>query len=60
MNFVQPIRDKEKLEEMKNELRKNGTRDYMLFYTGINTGLRISDLLRLNREITYIYYREEN
>lgn len=50
MNFVQPIRDKEKLEEMKNELRKNGTRDYMLFYTGINTGLRISDLLRLNRD----------
>lgn len=50
MNFVQPIRDKEKLEEMKNELRKNGTRDYMLFYTGINTGLRISDILRLNRD----------
>ena len=50
MNFVQPIRDKEKLEEMKEELRKSGTRDYMLFYTGINTGLRISDLLKLNRD----------
>ena len=36
MNFFQPIRDKEKLEEMKEELRKSGTRDYMLFYTGIN------------------------
>lgn len=48
MNFVQPIRDKNKLEEIKNELKKNGTRDYMLFYTGINTGLRISDLLKLN------------
>jgi len=48
MNYVQPIRDKEKLEEMKNELKKKGTRDYMLFYTGINTGLRISDLLKLN------------
>lgn len=47
MNYVQPIRDKEKLEEMKNELKKKGTRDYMLFYTGINTGLRISDLLKL-------------
>lgn len=50
MNLVQPIRDREKLEEMKDELRKNGTRDYMLFYTGINTGLRISDLLKLNRD----------
>lgn len=50
MNFVQPIRDKEKLEEMKEELRKSGTRDYMLFYTGINTVLRISDLLKLNRD----------
>ncbi len=48
MNFVQPIRDKEKLEMMKEELKKNGTRDYMLFYVGINTGLRISDLVRLN------------
>lgn len=37
MNLVQPIRDKEKLEEMKEELKKRGTRDYLLFYTGINT-----------------------
>jgi len=50
MNFVQPIRSKEKLEEMKDELRKKGTRDYMMFYTGINTGLRISDLIKLNRD----------
>ena len=33
MNYVQPIRDREKLEEMKEELKKNGTRDYMMFYT---------------------------
>ncbi len=50
MNFVQPIRDKNKLEEMKEELKKNGTRDFMMFYTGINTGLRISDLVKLNRD----------
>ena len=48
MNLVQPIRDKEMLEKMKDELKKSGTRDYMIFYTGINTGLRISDLLKLN------------
>lgn len=50
MNFVQPFRSKEKLEEMKDELRKSGTRNYMMFYTGINTGLRISDLVKLNRD----------
>lgn len=50
MNFVQPIRDKNKLEEMKEELKKSGTRNFMMFYTGINTGLRISDLVRLNRD----------
>lgn len=47
MEFVQPIRDKSKIEDMKRELLKNGTRDYLLFYTGINTGLRISDILEL-------------
>ena len=49
MNYVQPIRNKSKLEEMKDELKKNGTRDFMMFYTGINTGLRISDLVKLNK-----------
>lgn len=48
MNFVEPIRDKNKLEEMKNELKKKGTRNYIMFYTGINSGLRISDLVKLN------------
>ena len=47
MNIVQPIRDKEKLEQMKFELKKHGTRDYMLFYLGINTGLRVSDIVKL-------------
>lgn len=47
MNFVQPIRSKTKLEEMKNELRKNGTRDFLMFYTGINTGLRVSHIVKL-------------
>ena len=62
MEYVQPIRDKEKIEEMKRELLKNGTRDYLLFYTGINTGLRISDILALQvkdiRDKTHISIRE--
>ena len=47
MEIVQPIRDKSKINEMKIELKKNGTRDYLLFITGINTGLRISDIIKL-------------
>ncbi len=47
MNKVEPIRSKEKIEKMKTELIKRGYRDYLLFVMGINTGLRISELLRL-------------
>lgn len=47
MNFVQPIRDKKVIDDFKRELLKKSYRDYMLFTMGINTGLRISDLLKL-------------
>ncbi|MCM1266017.1 MAG: site-specific integrase [Candidatus Gastranaerophilales bacterium] len=47
MEFVQPIRSKEKIEEIKTVLKENGSRDLLLFSMGINTGLRISDLLKL-------------
>ena len=50
MNFVQPIRDIEIIEKVKNELLKSGYRDYLLFIMGINTGLRISDLLKIRVE----------
>ena len=45
MRFVQPIRDKEIIEQFKKELLKISYRDYMMFVIGINTGLRIGDLL---------------
>ena len=44
MNYVEPIRKKRDIEMMKEELKKNGTRDYLLFVFGINVGLRISDI----------------
>lgn len=50
MEYVEPIRDKKKLETMKKVLRGNSLRDYCLFVLGINSGLRISDLLRLRVE----------
>lgn len=48
MNFVQPIRDPEIIADIKKNLRKQkDIRNYILFVVGINTGLRISDILQL-------------
>lgn len=47
MNVVEPIRDLKKIEAMKRMLHKN-SRDSLLFVMGINTALRVSDLLKLN------------
>jgi integrase len=47
MRTVQPIRDIEKIAAMKAELLKTGRRNWFLFVLGINTGLRISDILKL-------------
>lgn len=44
----EPIRDTQKIRQMKEWLLVNKTyRDYFLLFLGLNTGLRISDLLRL-------------
>ena len=56
MKYVQPIRDKNKIEEIKSYLKQNGSRDLLLFTMGINTGLRISDLLKLK----VIYVRNKS
>jgi integrase len=47
MKIVEPIRDRKKIELMKKILRGGGVRDYALFVLGINSGLRISDILKL-------------
>ena len=47
MNVVQPIRDPEKVRQIEHYLAGRSRRDCMLFVTGINSGLRISDLLNL-------------
>lgn len=48
MNPVEPIRDKIKILAIKKNLRESGNiRNYLLFVMGINTALRISDLLAL-------------
>ncbi|HYF75651.1 MAG TPA: site-specific integrase [Symbiobacteriaceae bacterium] len=49
MEFVQPIRERRQIEAMKRQLKGNeyGLRDVCLFTLGINSGLRVSDLLKL-------------
>lgn len=47
MNYVQPIRDTEIIAGIKEYLKHENERNYMLFVTGINSGLRISDILPL-------------
>ena len=47
MEFVQPIRDLKQIETIKKLLKLQNLRDYCLFVLGINSGLRISDLLKL-------------
>ena len=63
MEFVEPIRDKRKIELVKVILKKNDFRDYMLFLMGINSGLRISDILKLKvsdvRSKQYIEVKEQ-
>lgn len=46
-NAVEPIRDLEKIQEIKAYLLQRSYRDYFLFTFGINSGLRISDILPL-------------
>lgn len=48
---VQPIRSLELLNDMKWSLKKwCGERDYIIFLLGINSGLRVSDMLNLKKD----------
>jgi integrase len=47
MRTVEPIREPEKIEELKRLLKKESYRNWFLFVMGINIGMRISDLLKL-------------
>ena len=51
-----PIRNRSEILKMKEYYRKAGrTRDYVLFVMGINTALRISDLIALRWKDVYNY-----
>ncbi|MFX3631866.1 MAG: tyrosine-type recombinase/integrase [Candidatus Pristimantibacillus sp.] len=63
MNFVQPIRDPSIIEGIKEYLKYNNLRNYIFFCFGIYSGLRVSDLLKLQvfmvRNQTHITLIEE-
>lgn len=48
MSTVEPIRDKKIINQIEQNLKNTTKRNYVLFLLGINSGLRISDLLNLN------------
>ena len=48
MSTVEPIRAKKDIQKVKEILKKDSERNFLLFLMGINCGLRISDLLSLN------------
>jgi integrase len=62
MNIVEPIKSMEKIQEMKQILAKK-PRNALLFSFGINSGLRIADILSLDvkdvKDKDYIELREK-
>ena len=63
MSTVEPIRKVEDIRKVEKILAKQSKRDYVLFVLGTNSGLRISDILRLNvadvRDKTHIQITEK-
>jgi len=55
---VLPIKDKKVVKEFLEYLRAKNPRDALLFQTGVNTSLRISDLLRL--QVKHVAYPDGN
>ncbi|EJE7236592.1 tyrosine-type recombinase/integrase [Clostridium botulinum] len=63
MNYVEPIRDTQKVRDIQEWLKRTNERNYILFITGVYTGLRISDILKLKvkdvKDKRFIYLREK-
>lgn len=63
MRYVQPIRDLEHILKIKAILKGQSFRNYFLFVLGLNTGLRIGDILKLKvkdvKNKNYLTIQEE-
>ena len=49
-NLVEPIKNKKDIEAVEKFLELHSKRNRLIFAFGINTGLRVSDILGLNVE----------
>lgn len=62
MNYVEPIRSKEKIAQIAGYLKERSLRDYVMFVFGVYTGRRISDILNLKakdvKDVEYLKMRE--
>lgn len=62
-NTVNPIRDPEQIQIIKEYLLHQSYQDYFLFTFGINSGLRINDILKLRvidvRNTDYLRVKEK-
>ncbi|MGM9926527.1 MAG: tyrosine-type recombinase/integrase [Bacillus sp. (in: firmicutes)] len=47
MEYVEALKDMKDINEMKKVLKKHSERDYVLFVVGINTGLKLTEMLNL-------------
>ncbi|MDM5198123.1 tyrosine-type recombinase/integrase [Fictibacillus enclensis] len=47
MEYVEALRDVKQINMMKRYLKKHSERDYLLFVFGINTGLKITEMLEI-------------
>ncbi|MCU9612691.1 tyrosine-type recombinase/integrase [Caldibacillus lycopersici] len=47
MEYVEALRDTKQIDAIKRYLKKHSERDYVLFVMGINTGLKITELLEI-------------
>lgn len=60
---VEPIRNRKNIVEVASYLEKNNYRNMLIWIFGINTGLRVSDILNLNvgdvRNKSYINLKEK-
>ncbi|MDG2739500.1 tyrosine-type recombinase/integrase, partial [Vibrio parahaemolyticus] len=50
MEVVEALKDISQIEAMKKYLKEHSQRDYLLFVIGINTGLKITELLSMKFE----------
>lgn len=62
-NLVEPIKDRKQLQAIEEYLASYSKRNQLIFAIGVNTGLRVSDILALDisdvKNKTYVEIREK-